>query len=483
MAIFSERNFDKLLPKTIIIICILQPVLDVISFFSEQYNISNYITLILRFSLLAFVFISAFALSERKKVYYITVTVLAVFTLLHIISCYLSVYNNPLQDLTNLIRIYQMPVYVLCFYTFLFTNKSSFDALKYGIVSVVIIIAAIEIVSVITNTNPYTYENKGIGIIGWFYDSSAQSAVLSTLVPIFLSFFIAKFKDRLIYIIPAVVLSVLLLFMYATRLAYISLIMTLAGLCIALIITDRTSIKSILTLAVACVLVICSIPFSPMQKNQELVSENAVIKQEKINELIAVQEKLLNSNSENYKAQRLEAAYTYYMGGMIERFGIDAVAEEYGYSEKASDICDVRRMKNTYCSMLIEEQGVFSLLFGAELADMSHNGDIYDVENDLHGIFYLCGISGLILLLLFFLYFAFIIIKKLLFGFKEFFTVETVGFGIALIANLMHIYATCGVLRRPSSSIYLSIILAIFLFITRSSKKGNGDGTEIKVNR
>ena len=267
----------------------------------------------------------------------------------------------------------------------------------------------------------------------------------------------------------------MVLFLYATRLAYVALIVSISGLLITLLIKDIKAGKAMISLALLMVLFIAAIPFSPMEKNQSMVADNAIKKQHTITTLITEYEakaEKLNLSDEEFKLYRLEGAYREYMGAMIDRFGMDKVADAYGYSEKASDICDVIRIKNTYCTMLIKEQGLPSLLFGCEIDDMYHNDQVFDAENDLHGIFYLCGGVGLFMMICFLGYFVIIIIKTLIFNFSKSFNIETAGLGIALIMLFLHIYATSGVLRRPSASIYLSLVAASVYIYIQSTKKG-----------
>lgn len=471
----TKANLSHKLPSVAFVLCIIQPLLDAASYFLSKAEFSNIPTLFLRFGILVLILVLGFTLSERKRIYLYVTTVLVFYTLLHCFACYLNGYSSPLTDLTNLIRIYQMPLICLSFITFIKVNKRVYHALKLGVIACLFIIVAIEIISVVSGTNPYTYENKSIGIIGWFFDSSAQSAILSCIVPVFIAYVAKEYKNNVALLVLSIFGSCLVLFLYATRLAYIALIITLLGLLVTYIIKDRKAIKPILCLLLTLVVFIIAIPFSPMQKNQKMVSDNAVIKQNNINSLIEQNEIKASSmdlNDTEYKLFRLRGAYDEYLGAMTDRFGMERVAEAYSYSEKASDICDVRRMKNTYCRMLIEDQGILSMLFGCEIADMTHNGQVFDVENDLHGIFYLCGGTGLILTLLFLLYFILLIFKALIKDFKNIFSIESAGLGISLITLFLHIYATCGVLRRPSASIYLSIILTAVYSYVHITKKG-----------
>lgn len=455
---YREKILNRL-PLFTLILFIIQPLMDVFSYVSDKLVISNIFSLVLRFAVLLVVLLIGFIISNNKKIYIFSASAMLIYTVCHICACVKSGYNDPVGDIANLIRIYQMPLFTICFITFVKANKKVFKSIKYGFVICLTIIAAVEIISVITQTNPYTYENKSIGIIGWFYDSSAQSAVLCTIIPVYCAWATQKFKNNLPLLIISLLFSTLILFMYATRLAYITLLITLFGIAVTLIITHKNVLKQTVSIIMILILFFCIIPFSPMAKNQNMVDDNAIKKQDHIDSLVS------GSSTED-----LREAYEYYMGGLVGRFGLDEVAKEYNYSTKASDICDVRRMKNTYCSLLMKEQGISATLFGMELSDMTYDGWIHDVENDFHGIYYLTGFSGLLMMIIFIGYFVFLILKSLITDFKATFNLESAGFGIAFIACMLHAYATCGVLRRPGSSFYLSAIFASVFFITKLKK-------------
>ena len=464
----------KHLPEWSFYICIIQPVLDVISYLSVSFGIPNVFTLGLRLMMLAAVLLSAIIITNNKKYYLYSFAVLTVYSVCHITACILNGYGSPVSDLINLVRIFQLPCVTICFITFVKNDNRVYSSLKKGLMVCFIIIVTVELISVITKTNPYTYENKQIGIIGWFNDSSAQSAILSGIVPVVIAMISDKFKNKLTLLFPLVILSAGVLYLYATRLAYITILIIFTGLLTIAFFKYRGSVKQIICFSLALILFIALIPVSPMTKNREMVDDNAIKKQERIDALIAEFEIKANEeglSGKEYDVARLEGAYTEYLAPMIHRFGLEKTVDRYNFTEKASQICDVRLMKNTYCSMLLEEQGVLSLLFGMELGDMSFEDVIFDVENDFHGIFYLTGITGLILISAFILYFVFLMLRSLFKDFKRVFTVENAGIAISLISLLLHVYATCGVLRRPSASIYLSIIFVMIYNQTLIAEK------------
>lgn len=66
-----------------------------------------------------------FALSRHKKVYLTLGGIVLIFAVLHGWACLSAGYNgwqNPIYDLTNYIRVVQIPLFTLCFITFLREN-------------------------------------------------------------------------------------------------------------------------------------------------------------------------------------------------------------------------------------------------------------------------------------------------------------------------------------------------------------------------
>ena len=121
-------------------------------------------------------------------------------------------------------------------------------------------------------------------------------------------------------------------------------------------------------------------------------------------------------------------------------------------------------MKLTYCGFLMEEAGTAAKAFGLELADMTWQGEVFDVENDFHGMYFLYGMVGLLALVLFLLYFVWLVVRALWHNFSRYMTLEAGAFGVACCTLLLHIYCTAGVLRRPNASFYLSVVLAVIYY-------------------
>ena len=159
--------------------------------------------------------------------------------------------------------------------------------------------------------------------------------------------------------------------------------------------------------------------------------------------------------------------YNFYSPNMCQRFGTARVMSAYGYSDQVTDITATRHRKIVFCEMLLDEQPFTSRLFGMELGRMAFDGEIYDVENDFHGICFLYGWVGLAMMVAFIGYFLYLIVKCLIKDFRKYFTVEAGAFGIGLCLCLVYAYFTAGVLRRPNASIYMSVLLAVVYYLTQ----------------
>lgn len=469
----SRRSWNRL-PLLVFLLCLIQPFLDVLSYWMDVGGFSNRLTLMLRLGILAAMVLIAFLLTDRRWVYYLTAAVLGAFTLAHMLYCRQKGYLDPVGDLTNLIRIYQLPLTALAFVTFLEREPRCLEAIKRGFLGSIIVILLVEVLSVLTKTNPYTYANKSIGILGWFNNTSSQSAILSMLVPVALAFVAEKKKFDPFWILGAGIVFLGMLYFFATRLTYASLIGTVLALALTFLILKGTkqvpSGRGALVLILCACLALGGFRLSPMYRNNQMVAANKILKQRDIDTMVARDRAAGEADGlsgEELEVYALTSAYEKYLPGPTGRFGLSRTAELYGNSTDAGDICDVRREKRNYSRMLLEDDPG-SRIFGLEWAEMTYDGHVYDAENDFHGIYYLCGAIGLGLLALFLLRFLVPVAWALLRHFKETFTLDMGAFGTALICCLAHVYCTSGVLRRPNASFFMGAILAVLLTLSRS---------------
>lgn len=468
------RGSRERLPLLVFLLCLIQPFLDVLSYWMDVGGFSNRLTLILRLGLLAAMVLLGFLMTDRRRSYYLTAAVLGAFTLAHMLYCRQKGYLDPIGDLTNLVRIYQLPLTALAFVTFLKRDPRCLEAVKRGFVGSLLVILAVELLSVVTKTNPCTYANKSIGVLGWFSNTSSQSAILSMLVPVAIAYTAERKNYNPFWILGAGIVFLGMLYFYATRLTYAALFGTVLALALTFLVQKWTgkvpSGRAALALILCACLALGGFRLSPMYRNNQQVAANKLLKQRDIDAMVAADR--ARAEAEGLTGQALEqaslrSAYETYLPGPTGRFGLARTAEVYGNSTDAGDICDVRREKRNYNSMLLEEDPG-SRIFGIEWAETVCDGRSYDAENDFHGIYYLCGAVGLALLLLFLAGCLVPVAWSLVRGFKTGFTLDMGAFGTALICCLAHVYFTSGVLRRPNAAFYMGAILATLLTLSRS---------------
>ena len=361
------------LPTVLLILLILQPLLDILSYWTDRLGMANTLTLLLRFAVFAAVCLLGFLASSRKKAYGIAAGACIFVLVGHVIACSIKGYLDPVHDLTNFVRVVQMPLFALCFISFLRANKKCYPAMETALIVNFWVISVTLVISVLTNTAAATYTNSGIGLLGWFSTSNAQSAVVSMLAPIVIAFCYRKKHFWLFCLTTAAAFAQL--YILGTRLAVLSLFAVALG-------TAR---------------------------------------------------------------------------------GMSA----YEYSDQGTDITATRHRKIVFCSMLMDEHPFVSRIFGMELSRMSFDGDIYDVENDFHGIYFLYGWAGLALMVAFVAYFLYLIAKFLIQDFRKYFTSESGAYGISLCLCLIYANCTAGMLRRPNASVYMSVLLAAVYYLTQ----------------
>lgn len=462
------------LPRIVFLLCLLQPVLDVLSFWLDELGLSNALTTVLRFAMLAAVVLLGFALSRQKRYYFALAAVLALLTAGHVAACSQWGYDAPLADLANTLRIYQLPLMTLVFITFVERNRDCLAQLRRGFFWCLLLCAAVEVLSVVTGTNPYTYENKSIGILGWFYFANSQSAILSMLVPVAIAYVLDRRPGQLWPLLAVTLAGLGVLYFLATRLAYMSMVAAGLGLAVSLVILGKTrglDGKKAAAVLLACTIVgLAGYTVSPMYRNNVLVEQNKVLKQQDIDEKVAADEAAAMARGLEGQAlaeARLASAYEEYLAGPTGEFGLSRTAALFDYSTDVGRIADNRLERLGFCRLLMEDGPGLSFWFGLEREDMSYDGVTYDVENDFHGIFYLCGAVGLALMLLFFAWFLGRIALALIRDFRGTFTLEAAGCGLALCCALAHAYFTAGVLRRPNATFYLAALLAVAYGLTR----------------
>ena len=263
-----RERLAPMLPKFLMILLILQPLMDILSFWTDRLGMSNTITLLLRFAVFAVVCVLGFVTSSRKKVYGIAIAACAFLLVGHCISCFIVGYQRIVYDLTNFVRVVQMPLFVLCFISFLRANNKCYRAFETGLMLDFWIITASVVVSVLTHTSSATYQSTNVGILGWYSFGNAQSAIMSILAPIVILLCYRR-KNFLLFTVTSVA-ALAQLYLMGTRLAFFSIAVAALGVPVVLVLTGkaRTSKRYIAVLVLILAACCATYKQSPMYINQ-----------------------------------------------------------------------------------------------------------------------------------------------------------------------------------------------------------------------
>lgn len=467
----------KLLPRILYVLCAAQPVLDALSYWQAEFGFT--VIFYIRALLLGLIAVGGFLLSEKKSRYYILLAVLVLFWAAHAFTCLQNGYFGWVEDLSNYIRVIGLPITTFALISCLKAQSDCYNALMRGLFYAFCMILILQVLALITETEPYTYSNKSIGLRGWSFWPNAQSAILSALAPMAICYALRKWLKKSWPVMLVSLVALGMLFLHGTRLAYGCLLMTSIGLAITILIRKLPK-KYFVVFLLLTVVFAALFPVSPMLRNQKKVAENAAAKQQLFLDLVEIGEQQATKKQaqeesytvSDFQLDRLEPAYSYYLPGLVDRFGMESVAKAYNNSEDINVIANERTWKLTYCKLLMASSSTrLSRLFGLNVSDMVSHGLSHDCENDFHAIYYLYGYFGLLLMVLFLGYFIFTICKALIKAPKQTFSWKTACIGIAFLSLLAHAFFTCGVLRRSNTLFYLAAILALIYYALKEDSE------------
>ena len=164
-----------------------------------------------------------------------------------------------------------------------------------------------------------------------------------------------------------------------------------------------------------------------------------------------------------YKRQKL---YRPNYGAVIDRFGIERVAEALDYTTDASVLANSRSKKITVATMVWEDSDLLTHLFGYEYESLVFGGEIFDLENDFPSLFFFYGYVGFALYVGFLLYFFGLIVVSLIRRWKQTMCVEAGMVGIMLALLMGGALYTGHILRHPNVCVYMSVALAYVYYLT-----------------
>jgi len=480
-----RSQLTEKLPVLVLWLFIVQPLMDILSFWVAALKITNLPTLVLRFGILALMVLAGFYLSRNKKVYYIAAAICLVIGVGHVLAGLQFGYESLFNDVSNYIRVLQLPLTTLCLITFLRANEKCWPSVGRGIAISLSIILACQVLAIVTGTEPHTYDD-GRGLIGWFSNTNTQSAIVSMAGPVAVSWLYRRKGLKSLWLWICLVGSGVSMYFLGTRLAYLGIAAMCFGLGVSMLLVRLKDWKKAAAFLLVGVLAVALLPLSPMMGHRSAHAGEMADKQGWINiDLENPKDEepdkeddwvgppplqgapLELSAEQRAKVEELTPIYEYYVSDLVKVFGVEKTIVLLNYTTDITQMTATRTKKLLVAEALMEESPLLVHLFGIELDRFTIRGHIFDVENDFHGIYYLYGVVGLAALLLFLAWFLWIIVRALIKNFKRYFTLEAAGWGIALVMMLAHCYFTAGVLRRPSASFYLGAVLAAVYYLVR----------------
>ena len=459
---------DKTIAKFVFALLIMQPILDILSFFVAE-NSLNIVTTLLRMLIFGVVTAYAFIVSDNKKYYFIMAGVLIIFFICHMIACISEGYISLYEDIAMYIRTIQVPVYALAFITFFRKSESLKEKVGEAFWINYVIITASILLSYIVGKPEYTYYT-GYGIKGWFYTGNAQSCILSVMAPLALCYAYRK-KNNWLFL-ATLILGFGNLIVFGTRVAYYSIFLVGSTFLVFLGWNKEKRWASYLMVVVVMAVCLLGYKVSPCYMQQYAANVSYDEWGTEIDDILvdSDEEEPEEPDKPKYDWKYYKEIYNLYCNKLVERFGLKKVVEKYDYSVDVSDIISNRELKVNYGLLVMDEKNILTHLFGFEYMDFIYDGEVFDPENDFPAIYFSSGYVGLAMYIIFILYFVVIALKSIVAD-KWKISLEKGMLGTALVLMLATAQLSGNVLRRPNVSIYLSVMLAYLFVICATEKK------------
>lgn len=479
-----KKAFDHVKQNWLFYLIIVQPLLDMLAYWQANSvgTAAGVLRLLIMIALPVHILFTCRDKKSKTK-FLIAMGVMGLFSLLHIANGFRVGYINFTADVAYLLRVLQMPVLAVCF-TYYIRDERMRRQVTYGFLAAGIIILVSMGIAALTGTGRYTYTQQKMGLTGWFNNANSQSLILISLSPIILYFSVKSRYKPVKALTPVIVFLALII--NGTKACYYSTYVIFGGffgfLVLEYLIKRKNGKKlPVLSLCVFAVLIIFAkvgYPQTPRAQVDAAYNHSVTDKQAQVDESMkkiestdpSVQYKPPLTKEKILTNPKLKKEVTQvYSGildkGLVERFGVEAVLEEYGLTPPAYRLADMRFKKVVYARLIWKNSDPITKLVGFEYSQIGVE-ETYDVENDWPAIFYYYGYIGFALYVLFIAYFVFLVIKALIQDWKGSFTLYNFALLITLGLQLGLAQYSGSILRRPNASIYLSFILALIYYQT-----------------
>jgi len=508
-----KEALTRRLPQLVFALIVMQPLLDVLSFFLGEWG-SNTISTLLRFALMAAVALLGFIVSDKKVQYFIFYAITGVFWLLHMANCFRLGYQSVVEDAANFLRIISFLVFTLALITFFRQGKDVRKAVLLAFGVNFVLFWVFTVLPWALGQPQYTYSKLFVGIMGWFSIPNAQSTIMVLTAPF--AIYWAYCSKKYPFFIAMSILCFGIMYATGTKLTFYS-IFIIAGAYIFLFVLQlgRQGLRYVLPMAAVVLLVFAFRHQSPMDLRERMSAYSRNLNDQQVERTLESASadkdaiKKAQTQKQAKKKKQPEATmeeihrglfYVYtdkeprdnvtpygeILENMNERFGLYRVMEAYGYSTTSSMLSDLRLMKSLFSQMVWEEKDLVTHFVGYEYNEVIVDGTIYDLENDFPAIYYFFGYSGFALYMLVILYIVFVILRAFTVdmchtlksqlatesrlyrrvctgvwkGLQRFLTIEMGAAGMSFLLAIIAAQVSGYVLRRPNVTIYFAVSTA-----------------------
>lgn len=522
-----KEAVSKRLSLLVFILIVMQPLLDVLSFFLGEMG-SNALSTLLRFGLLAAVALLGFIVSGKKRLYIVFYAAAGVFWLLHMANCFRIGYQSMVQDAANFLRIISFLVFTLSLITFFRQGRQVRRAILLGFGVNFCLFWLFTLLPWALGMPQYTYDKLFVGMMGWFSIPNAQSTIIVLTAPFAIYWAYHTRKYPLFLVMCLLCFS--MMFVTGTKLTFYS-IFIIAGAYAFLFALQmgKSCLRYALPLLGVMVLVFAFRHQSPMDLREQMSAYSRDIYDQRVEQSLqknggdkkALEEaqkqaqKQAQSGSKDKNKKKAAVPqrtmeeihkglfYVYtdsetygdFFKDMNERFGVYRVMGAYSYSTSSGVLSDFRVMKSLFSQLVWEEKDFATHLLGYEYSEVLVGDTIYDLENDFPAIYYFFGYIGSSLYMLVFVYIAFVVLRAFFMdeaqsfrdapfphgagwkekclwglkgfwqGLKQFLTVETGAAGMSFLLAVIAAQISGYVLRRPNVTIYFAVSAAYLVHL------------------
>lgn len=443
---------------------IIQPILDIVTYFSLSYlQTSLTIGIIIRVLFMISSLIYLFLYFKHRIKKYIIYFIILLFTVLGIGFIY-NFFKKPefhlFSEAQFLVKTIYFPV-MICSFVSVFANELNSEKAREKFlksVSIAMTIASLSLIlAIITGTANSTYTFNKAGYTGWFYAGNEISAIIAICFPLVLAYSIMKSKSSrdILYWLPTLIVSLTSLWI-GTKVSFFAVIISLVLTFIVSVINwfvqtmkKKGNIYTLKLVTLATFIIsavtLAAIPFSPAYHN---VSGDY----ESLNDVIQNEEPSEEPSKDGKKPSVVE-----------NQNGVRENKQKPILQSKILRV--ILSARNVYFEKIYTDYsnaGLIHKFFGLGYAGL-YNGSPKLIEMDFFDLFFAFGIVGFTVLILPLLVIACFILKRLFTNFRAFFRLENLLLLSSIGLGLCVSFIAGHVLFAPAVSIYLALSIAIVI--------------------